>query len=114
MRVAEGGSFRVLERELREMKFEGARIERRLINPSIQALAQYSQLHFTKTRERPHGLSADEAYLGRSNLLFMIPGTGGRHTGSSVAINGHIDVVSPYFPPRASRGVIFGRGSCDD
>ena len=96
------------------MKFEGARLERRPINSAIQALAQFSQLQFTKTPERPEGLSAEEAYAGRSNLLFMVPGTSARRTGNSIAINGHIDVVAPYFPPRSRRGITFGRGSCDD
>jgi len=114
LRAAEDRCFRVLERELRELKFEGARLERRPINHAIQALAQYSQLQFTKTRERPEGLSAEEAYAGRSNLLFMAPGTGAGRTGNSIAINGHIDVVAPYSSPRARRGIVFGRGSCDD
>lgn len=114
MRAAEDGCFRVLERELRKLNFEGARLERRPINPSIQALEAYSQLHFTKTPQRPHGLTAEEAYAGRSNLLFMIPGTAASSAGQSLAINGHIDVVAPYFPPRLSRGLVFGRGSCDD
>jgi acetylornithine deacetylase/succinyl-diaminopimelate desuccinylase-like protein len=34
--------------------------------------------------------------------------------GSSVALNAHIDVVAPYFPPQTKNGVIFGRGACDD
>lgn len=114
MRGAEERCFRVLERELHEMKFESARLERRPINRSIQALENYSQLHYTKTRERPEGLTAEEGYAGRTNLLFIIPGTAARAGGQSLAINGHIDVVAPYFPPRSSRSVIFGRGSCDD
>jgi len=114
MRASEGGCFKILEGELGRLKFEGARIERRPINPAIQALTQFSQLQFTKTRERPAGLSPEEAYAGRSNLLFMVPGTGAGRTGNSIAINGHIDVVAPYFSPRTSRGIIFGRGSCDD
>jgi len=105
MRANEIGCFKILEGELRRLKFEGTRLERRPINPAIQALGQYSQLQFTKTRARPEGLSAEEAYAGRSNLLFMVPGTGAGRTGSSIAINGHIDVVAPYFPPRASRGM---------
>lgn len=114
LRSSETGCLKILEGELRQLKFEGARLERRPINPAIQALAQFSQLHFTKTREKPQGLSAEEAYAGRSNLLFMIPGTGSAPKGNSIAVNGHIDVVAPYFPPRASRGIVFGRGSCDD
>ena len=34
--------------------------------------------------------------------------------GQSIALNAHIDVVAPYFPPRVSGGFIHGRGACDD
>jgi acetylornithine deacetylase/succinyl-diaminopimelate desuccinylase-like protein len=114
MRSAEDGCFRVLERELSAMSFDSAQLKRWPINPAIQALESYSQLHFTKSRQRPEGLTAEEAYAGRSNLLFIIPGNGAVAGGQALAINGHIDVVAPYFPPRLGRGVIFGRGSCDD
>ena len=31
-----------------------------------------------------------------------------------MALNAHIDVVAPYFPPRVKGGTVFGRGACDD
>ncbi|MBM3891011.1 MAG: M20/M25/M40 family metallo-hydrolase, partial [Verrucomicrobia bacterium] len=66
-----------------------------------------------KTKERPDGLSAAETYAGRGNLLYIIPGSG-EDAGQSVALNAHVDVVAPYFPPRVKGGIVFGRGSCDD
>ena len=60
MRAAEDGCFRILERELGSLRFPGARLERRPINPAIQAHPSYSLLHFTKTPQRPHGLSPEE------------------------------------------------------
>ena len=114
MQAAEDGCFRILERELGSLSFSGARHERRPVNPAIQAHPNYSLLHFTKTPQQPQGLSPEEAYAGRSNLLYVVPGAGDGSAGQSVALNAHIDVVAPYFPPRVKGGIVFGRGACDD
>ncbi len=114
MQAAEDGCFRILERELRGLAFPGARLERRPVNPAIQAHPNYSLLHFTRTPQRPQGLSPQETYAGRSNLLCVIPGASGSRAGQSVAVNAHLDVVAPYFPPRVKSGTVFGRGACDD
>ena len=113
MRAAENKSFGILERELAKLNFAGAQAERRAINPAIKNHRHYSLLHFTKTAQRPAGLSPEETYQGRSNLLYLIPGAG-EGQGQSVAVNAHIDVVAPYFPPRRKGDLIFGRGACDD
>ncbi len=113
MRKAEDGCFRIIERELGGVRFAGARIERRPINPAIQSHPNYSLLHFTKTPQRPAGLTPEETYAGRGNLLYIIPGAGGGG-GQSVAVNSHVDVVAPYFPPRAEGKLVHGRGSADD
>ncbi|MBI5686766.1 MAG: M20/M25/M40 family metallo-hydrolase [Verrucomicrobia bacterium] len=113
MRAAEDGCFRILERELGGIHFDGARIERRAINPVIKSHPNYSLLHFTKTPQRPEGLTPEETYAGRGNLLYVIPGSGGG-AGQSVAVNSHVDVVAPYFPPRAEGRLVHGRGSADD
>jgi acetylornithine deacetylase/succinyl-diaminopimelate desuccinylase-like protein len=114
MQAAEDGCFRILERELGSLGFAGARLERRPVNPAIQGHLNYSLLHFTKTSQRPQGLSSEETYAGRSNLLYVVPGAGSGGTGQSVAVNAHLDVVAPYFPPRVKGGTVFGRGACDD
>ncbi|OHE81704.1 MAG: hypothetical protein A2107_02570 [Verrucomicrobia bacterium GWF2_62_7] len=133
MRAAEDGCFRILERELKGVGFAGARIERRPVNPAIKSHPNYSLLHFTKTPQRPEGLTPEETYAGRGNLLYIIPGvTGARAScppekhgagkmpalpgadGQSVAVNSHVDVVAPYFPPRAEGKLVHGRGSADD
>ncbi|MFZ2642916.1 MAG: M20/M25/M40 family metallo-hydrolase [Verrucomicrobiia bacterium] len=113
MREAEDGCFRILERELGGISFAGARVERRPINPAIKSHPNYSLLHFTKTSQRPDGLTPEETYAGRGNLLYIIPGAGGSG-GQSVAVNSHVDVVAPYFPPRAEGKLVHGRGSADD
>jgi len=113
MGAAEELCFQILMRELAELPFAGARLERHQINPAIQTHANYSLLYFTKTPKRPQGLSPEKTYAGRSNLVYVMPGEGG-NLGTSVAINAHIDVVAPYFPPRVRRGIVYGRGACDD
>src|ERR1035441_3070161 len=114
MQAAEDGCIRIMERELSGLSFSGARLERRPVNPAIQAHPNYSLLHFTRTPERPQGLSPEETYAKRSNLVCVVPGASGRQTGQSVAVNAHLDVVAPYFPPRVKGGTVLGRGACDD
>jgi acetylornithine deacetylase/succinyl-diaminopimelate desuccinylase-like protein len=113
MRAAEERCFRVLERQLGALDYPGARVERRPINPAIQSHANYSLLHFTKSLRRPKGLSPEVVYARRSNLLCHLPGTA-RGPGQSVALNAHLDVVAPYFPPVVRAGTVLGRGACDD
>lgn len=114
MRAAENRCFQIIERELGALNFANARLERRPVNPAIQTHPNYSLLHFTKTPKRPQGLAAEETYAGRSNLLFIAPGNGEKKSGASVALNAHVDVVAPYFPPHVRNGIVFGRGACDD
>jgi len=116
MRRAEGQCFAILERELRRLGLANARTERRPINPAIKKHPHYSLLHFTKTPRRPDGLSAEKTYTGRTNLLYVAPGANGARDGKSqsVALDGHVDVVSPFFPPRVQGRTVLGRGACDD
>ena len=114
MRDAENRCFEVLERELKMLSFANGRLERRSIDPRIESHPNYSLPHFTKTKQRPAGLSAEETYANRSNLVYIAPGTSAKNGGMSVALNAHIDVVAPYFPPRLKNGIAFGRGACDD
>jgi acetylornithine deacetylase/succinyl-diaminopimelate desuccinylase-like protein len=86
------------------------RSEHRPIPPEIAQHPAFSLLHFTKTPENPEGLSPDEAYRGRSNLLAFMDGAGGR----GVAVNAHIDVIAPFFPPRREGDSLYGRGVIDD
>ncbi|HEV2456301.1 MAG TPA: M20/M25/M40 family metallo-hydrolase [Verrucomicrobiae bacterium] len=114
MREAEDRCFQILERELKALPFAAGSVERRPINPEIQSHPNYSLPHFTKTRRRPAGLSAKDTYAGRSNLICVLPGGNKKARGQSIALNAHIDVVAPYFPPRLKNGIVHGRGACDD
>jgi len=113
MRDAESAVFDILESELNRLPFPAARCERRPIDPRIAAHPAFSKLHFTKTPERPEGLSPQETYAGRCNLLYLVEGAEPA-SGPGLALNAHIDVVAPYFPPRLEEGVVYGRGTCDD
>ena len=112
MRDRESTVFAILERELRKLTFRSGRTERRAINPAIAQHPAFSQLHFTKTAERPEGLSAEETYAGRTNLLYLVDGT--EPDAAGTAMNAHIDVVAPFFPPEVRGDAVVGRGACDD
>ena len=114
MRDAEAAVFDILERELAPLPFLGARRERHPVNPAIAEHRFFSKLHFTKTEDRPEGLSPEDAYDGRTNLLYIVPGAAGEDCGEGVAVNAHIDVVKPYFPPTVTDDVVYGRGAADD
>lgn len=114
MRDAEDRCFRILERELGSLDHSGARLERKAINPGIKSHRNFSLLHFTKTDSLPGGLTLEEVYAGRCNLIYCVPGKHSRDEGTSIALNAHLDVVAPYFAPHARSGAVYGRGACDD
>ncbi len=114
MRDAEDAVFGVLEHELDQVGFPGAHRERRPIDPGIAAHPAFSKLHFTKTEKCPDGLTPEQVYAERGNLLYFVPGYAGREGPTGVAVNAHIDVVKPFIPPRVECGTVYGRGSCDD
>jgi acetylornithine deacetylase/succinyl-diaminopimelate desuccinylase-like protein len=114
MQQRESAVFDILQRELGRLPIPGGRSERRGICTKIQHHPAYSQLHFTKTAERPEGLTAEQVYAERTNLLYLVDGDHRRSEGSPLALNAHIDVVAPYVTPHEQNGVVYGRGACDD
>ncbi|HZM03877.1 MAG TPA: M20/M25/M40 family metallo-hydrolase [Candidatus Saccharimonadales bacterium] len=114
MRAAEKACFAILERELKALHFSNASCRRVPIDPAIKNHPSFSLLHFTKSPRHPEGLSPEETYAGRSNLVYIAPGSERKRRGESVALNAHIDVVAPYFAPRVTLGIVHGRGACDD
>lgn len=114
MRAAEDTVFSILERELDTIALPGARRERLPVDPGIARHPAFSLLHFTKTADRPHGLSPEEVYADRGNLLYFVPGKDGYEGPDGVGVNAHIDVVKPYIPPRDAGDILYGRGVCDD
>ncbi len=106
--------FDLLEAAFSDCGFDAARTQRRPINPAIESHSFFSQLYYTKTDQRPDGLTAAECYANRSNLLLYVDGEQGADRGLNFAVNAHIDVIAPFIPPRVEGDTVFGRGSCDD
>ena len=111
---AESAVFDALESQFAVCGFTHGRAERRPIDPTIAEHPFFSQLYYTRTAERPEGLTCADCYRGRTNLLLSVKGDGRHDRGVNQAINAHIDVISPYVPPRIDGDVLFGRGACDD
>jgi len=114
LRNAETAVFDVLERQFEDCGFKQGRTERRPIDPKIEEHPFFSQLYYTQTAERPEGLGCADCYQGRANLLLSVKGDGRDDRGVNQAVNAHVDVVSPYVPPRIEGDILFGRGACDD
>ena len=111
---AESAVFDALESQFTACGFTRGRAERRPIDPKIAEHPFFSQLYYTQTAERPEGLTCADCYRGRANLLLSVKGDGRHDRGVNQAANAHIDVVSPYVPPRIDGDILFGRGACDD
>lgn len=113
MRKSETAVFEIIEKYIDSLSSLAGKTERKPVNPAIKDHPAFSLLHFTKTKERPEGLSAEETYEGRFNLLFTRDGEASSE-GRNTAMNAHIDVVAPFIPPRRDGDKLFGRGSIDD
>jgi acetylornithine deacetylase/succinyl-diaminopimelate desuccinylase-like protein len=105
--------YDIIRNKLGELSFENATTLEKEISPSIKNHPAFSKLHYTKTETCPEGLSAEEVYKGRYNLLYRIDGPASDH-GRNTAVNAHIDVVSPWFLPERRGDILLGRGIVDD
>ncbi|MCF7854988.1 MAG: M20/M25/M40 family metallo-hydrolase [Candidatus Pacebacteria bacterium] len=117
MRQQESRAFDLIEEFLNEApldeEFAVITTERRPIDPAIAQNPAFSKLHFTKTEESPAGLSPEEVYAKRTNLLAFLDGAPDPD-GCDTAINAHIDVIAPFIPPRRDGETLYGRGTVDD
>ena len=66
--------YEIIKNKLGEFSFENAAVIEKKISPSIKDHPAFSKLHFTKTESCPDGLSAEEVYKDRYNLLYFIDG----------------------------------------
>lgn len=114
MRKAESEVFDVLEGDIKASGLPGVKFERRAINPKIADHPFFSQLYYTRSPKNPKGLTAEQCYAGRSNMLVCVDGNRATDAGVNQAVNTHIDVVQPYFPARVEGDTVYGRGACDD
>ncbi len=110
MATRESAVFDIISRELTNTSLPDGRLERVPVSPAIGDHPGFTQLHHTKTPDRPGGLALADAFAGRSNLLFLADGP----AGPGPAVNAHIDVVAPFVPPHRTDDRIHGRGAADD
>ena len=110
----EGAAYERIRREMAETMGDAIQVEFAGITPKIAEHHFFTPPHYTKTPDRPQGLSVGDAYAGRGNLLCTLPGANPDAEGGSIALNAHIDVVAPYFPPTVDGDTISGRGVADD
>jgi len=113
MGAREAEVFDIINDELAKLTALNGKTEKFPVSPAIKNHPSYSQLHFTKTSESPEGLTPEEAYKKRYNLLYLLDNESDS-SGRNIAMNAHIDVVAPYFPPERKGDNLFGRGSIDD
>ncbi|MGQ9651727.1 MAG: M20/M25/M40 family metallo-hydrolase [Phycisphaerae bacterium] len=111
---AESQVFDLVTQEVKGFGLKSSRCLRLPINPSIAQHPFFSQPYYTRTPENPAGLPVEPCYADRCNLVIEIDGDQREPKGVGQALNAHIDVVAPYFPPRIEGNVVFGRGTCDD
>jgi acetylornithine deacetylase/succinyl-diaminopimelate desuccinylase-like protein len=113
MGTREAEVFDLINNELAKMTSLNGKTEKFPVDPAIKNHSSFSQLHFTKTSECPEGLTAEEVYKERYNLLYLMDNESDS-SGRNIAMNAHVDVVAPYFPPERKGDNLFGRGSIDD
>jgi len=75
--------------------------------PISQAIAAHA--YYTPPYYAPAG--TPRAYEGRGNLVISLRFGAGA---ARVAINSHIDTVSPFLPPSRTGDIVRGRGAADD
>jgi acetylornithine deacetylase/succinyl-diaminopimelate desuccinylase-like protein len=114
LREAESEVFDVIERELKTYGLPASRCARQPIDPAIEKHPFFTSPFYTRSPERPNGLTAEQTYAGRNNLCFFVDGDERRDLGVRQAFNAHVDVVAPFSPPRVDGDRVIGRGTCDD
>lgn len=113
IRANEEKCFGLIRDYIGASALQNAEIREEPVSPRIKEHRAYTRPYYTVTEEAPEGLPLEKVYEGRHNLLCILDG-GHSPSGRNTALNAHIDVVSPFFPPRAEGEYLYGRGSCDD
>jgi acetylornithine deacetylase/succinyl-diaminopimelate desuccinylase-like protein len=113
MRQAEHRVLERVEKELRELKHLHGRLQNSAIPASIEGHPAFSNPFYAYSGSSPKRRSTAEIYRNRHNLLYRVdnePSPGG----TDVALNAHIDVVPPFYPPKLEGQYLYGRGTADD
>ena len=104
--------FDLIEREIRDIIGQRATCEWQPIDPAIAQDPDYAPPGYAADAEG-NTLPADQLYRDRGNLIVHVPGTDA-DTGPAAILNAHVDVVTPFFPPKSAGDRIFGRGVADN
>ena len=115
MQTAEAECFRILERELSGLQFR----RRAPRTPAHQSRhPEPSELFAAALHQdarRPQGLSPEETYAGRSNLLYVVPGARAARCGPIRGAQRPRGCRRALFPAAGQRrNRVHGRGACDD
>jgi acetylornithine deacetylase/succinyl-diaminopimelate desuccinylase-like protein len=105
--------FQNIACELQDFSFPQTQLLKKTISPEIETHPNYSKPYYTVGDTHQTELTAQQTYQNRYNLLYEIdhPQT---DSGRNVALNAHIDVVAPFYPPYREGNYLYGRGSADD
>ncbi len=99
IRENEKKCFRLIRNYIENSPPGNCSILEKTISPGVEGHPAYTRPYYTITKDEPEGLALSGVYEGRDNLVCVIEGeksAGKRNT----AVNAHIDVVAPFFPPR--------------
>jgi len=104
--------FDWIEREIRDLAGLRVSVERPGISPAIAGDEAYAPPGYAADE---HGVTpaVEKLYADRGNLIALVPGED-TALEPAVILHAHVDVVSPWFPPRSAGERVFGRGACDN
>lgn len=105
--------FQEISLELQNFSFQQTQLVKKTISPEIESHPNYSKPYYTISDTHQAELTASETYQNRYNLLYEIDHAQ-TESGRNVALNAHIDVVAPFYPPKLEDNYLYGRGSADD
>ena len=107
LRENEQRTFNVIRAHLEAQRLSGASIIFEEVSPVIQNHTAFSAPYYVPG-------TVAEVYRGRGNLLYLLDREPDPAGVSGTALNAHIDVVPPFFPPTRAGDFMTGRGTADD
>ena len=113
MRQAEDRVFGIIVDQLNALGGLRGRVVKAPIPGEIEGHPSFSNPFYASTRPGGPRRDTAEVYQDRYNLLYLIDNERSRG-GQGVAMNAHVDMVPPFFPPRLEGDQLFGRGTADD
>jgi acetylornithine deacetylase/succinyl-diaminopimelate desuccinylase-like protein len=107
LRDNEQRTFNVIRAHLEALRLSNASIVFKEVSPAIQSHPAFSAPYYAPG-------TVAEVYQGRGNLLYLLDREPAPAGVSGTALNAHIDVVPPFFPPVRTGDFVTGRGTADD